>query len=115
LARVFSRCAIYAQASQTLPQSVEGFGISLLEAGFFGCPIAAFRSGGVAEAVDEGVNAVLVGESDVQGLGVAISQLISDPQRRRRFSQAGPAYARRFSWGKSARALADFASQAALR
>jgi phosphatidylinositol alpha-1,6-mannosyltransferase len=110
LATVYSECTIYAQASQTLPRSVEGFGISLLEAGFFGCPIAAFRSGGVAEAVREGVSATLVNEGDVAGLGAAIETLIADPDLRRRYGAAGREYARGFAWSETARTLCDFST-----
>ena len=108
LSALYERCSIYAQASQELPRSVEGFGISLLEAGFFGCPIAAFRSGGVAEAVVEGRSAIIVDEGDVPALSGAIGKLIGDPELRRAFGKAGREHALGFSWEKSARTLCDF-------
>ena len=64
LARVYASATVYAQASRTLPQSVEGFGISFLEASFHGCPVAAYRSGGVEEAVGDGETGLLVPEGD---------------------------------------------------
>ncbi len=108
LAALYRTCTIYAQASQTLPASVEGFGISLLEAGFFGCPIAAFHSGGVAEAVRNGVNSTLVPEGDVAALSAAILALISDADMRRRYGGAGKEFARSFSWPDSAGMLVKY-------
>ena len=109
LAMMYSRCTIYAQASQTLPQSVEGFGISLLEAGYYGCPIAAFRSGGVSEAVQDGRSGILVAEGDVADLSAAIARLIADPELRQQYGAAGREYALGFAWSRSARSLVDFA------
>jgi phosphatidylinositol alpha-1,6-mannosyltransferase len=105
LAAIYDRCTVYAQASQTLPRSVEGFGISLLEAAYFGCPIAAFRSGGVSEAVRESDNALLVDEGDVPSLSAAIQRLIAEPELRQAFGAAGRKFARSFSWEDSARIL----------
>ena len=50
-------------------------GISLLEAGYYGCPVAAFASGGVGEAVQEGRSALLVSEGDVVGLSMALGRI----------------------------------------
>ncbi len=105
---LYAGATIYAQASRTLPRSVEGFGISLLEAGFFGCPIAAFRSGGIAEAVADGKSATLVAEGDVAGLSRSISKLLDDPALRLDYGEAGRQFARQFSWAASARTFCDY-------
>jgi phosphatidylinositol alpha-1,6-mannosyltransferase len=108
LATLYTHCTIYVQASRTLARSVEGFGISLLEAGFFGRPIAAFRSGGVNEAVADGSSAILVEEGDIAGLSAAIARLVADPGMRRDLGAAGRVLADKFSWQTSAEQLAQF-------
>src|ERR1035437_8904579 len=60
LARTYQQCDIFAMTSRTLPKSVEGFGITYLEAGFHGKPVIGYRSGGVAEAVVDGETGLLV-------------------------------------------------------
>jgi phosphatidylinositol alpha-1,6-mannosyltransferase len=106
---LYARCAIYAQASHRAGNSVEGFGISLLEAQFHGCPAVSCRTGGVPEAVREGETALLVPENDQPALTEALARLIADPALRLALGNAGRAFARRFSWEDSARILAEAA------
>ena len=88
LGEVYAGATVYAQASRTLPQSVEGFGITFLEAAAHGCPATAWRSGGVAEAVLDGKTGLLVEEGDIAGLAAAVGRLLVDANcvyvRRRR-------------------------------
>ena len=105
LAAVYARATVYAQASVTLPRSVEGFGLSFLEASFHGCPVAAYRSGGVEAAVADGETGLLVPEGDRAGLAGAVGRLLDDPALRARLGGAGRAFARGFSWERSARTL----------
>jgi phosphatidylinositol alpha-1,6-mannosyltransferase len=104
---LYARCAIYAQASHRAGNSVEGFGISLLEAQFHGCPVVSCRTGGVAEAVRDGETGFLVPENDQPALTGALTRLIADPGLRFALGDAGRAFARRFSWEDSARILAQ--------
>ena len=105
LSRVYAAATVYVQASRTLPQSVEGFGISFLEASFHGCPVAAFRSGGVDEAVRDGETGLLVPEGDLPALAAAVGRLLGDDALRARMGAAGREFARGFSWEESARIL----------
>ena len=105
LVAAYQRATVYAQASLTLPQSVEGFGITFLEASFHGCPVAAYRSGGVGEAVRDGETGLLVPEGDLPALAAAISRLLDDPDLCTRLGEAGKKFARGFSWDESARTI----------
>ena len=105
LGAVYARATLYAQASRTLAQSVEGFGISFLEASLYGCPVAAFRSGGVEEAVRDGETGVLVPEGDLPALAAAMGGLLAEPATRSRLGAAGQIFARGFHWEASARTL----------
>ncbi len=106
---VYRRATVYVQASVTLPNSIEGFGLSFLEASFHGCPVAAYRSGGVTEAVANGETGLLVPEGDRAALADAVGRLLDDPALRGQLGEAGRAFARGFRWEKSARVLCEAA------
>ncbi len=105
LAQAYGACDLYAMASVTLPGSVEGFGMTLLEAGFYGKPVVAWRSGGIPEAVVEGVTGQLVEEHDVDGLGRVIAAFMDDPARCRAMGEAGARHARSLGWEAAAAIL----------
>ena len=109
LGPIYAACTLYAQASRTLAQSVEGFGISFLEASLHGRPVAAYVTGGVAEAVIDGETGLLVPEGDSVALAAAIERLLVDLALRTRLGDGGRRYAARFDWKHSARVLCDFA------
>ena len=112
LGDIYRRATVYAQASVTLSDSVEGFGISFLEASFHGCPVVAYRSGGVAEAVADGETGLLVPEGDRTGLAAAVSRLLDDQALRTRLGETGRGFARGFRWEPSAQALCEAAHNA---
>ena len=105
LPALYRRATLYAQASLTLPQSIEGFGITFLEASFHGCPVAAYRSGGIDEAVRDGETGLLVPEGDEAALARAIHRLLEDPALRKRLGEAGRNFSRGFLWEDSWRIL----------
>ena len=105
LAGVYAGATLYVQASRTLARSVEGFGLTFLEASFHGCPVAAYRSGGVGEAVLDGETGLLVAEGDEAALAEAIRRLLEDGALRGRLGRRGREFARNFRWEDSAAAL----------
>ncbi|MFH1402998.1 MAG: glycosyltransferase family 4 protein [Candidatus Altiarchaeota archaeon] len=72
-----------------LPSTREGFGIVLAEAGACGKPVVAYKSGGVVEVVEEGVNGFLVEPRDVDALAGRIKELLSDDRLSREMGSAG--------------------------
>lgn len=58
---------------------IEGFGITFLEAAASGKPVVGGASGGVAEAVVDGVTGVLVPPTDVDAVAAAIIRLLRNP------------------------------------
>ncbi len=115
LAVVYARCTLYVQASQTLARSVEGFGLSFLEAGFYGKPSAGFRSGGVVEAVVDGETGLLVPEGDVPALTEAIARLLGEGALRERMGVAAREHALELRWENAARVLSGAAERLILR
>lgn len=93
-----------------LTSAKEGWGISVLEAAACGTPSVASDSPGLREAVVPGETGVLVPHGDVPALAAAIRSLLEDEPRRRAMGRASRAFAARFSWDASARAV-----EAALR
>jgi len=71
------------------PALIEGLGVSLLQAASAGVPIVATRAGGIPEIVHDGVNGRLVEPGDSEELFRAISELLGNPDLRRRFGVAG--------------------------
>lgn len=68
---------------------VESFGIVYLEANACGVPVVAGRSGGVAEAVEDGVSGLLVDPDCPDMIAEAIVRLLSDDELRRQLGRHG--------------------------
>jgi radical SAM protein with 4Fe4S-binding SPASM domain len=62
-------------------RDVEGFGVALLEAAASGLPAVAARSGGMPEAVEDGVSGLLVPPADPAATALALASLLADPAR----------------------------------
>lgn len=82
-----------------IPGDTEGFGIVFSEAALAGIPIVASRSGGVVDAVEDGVSGLLVPPGDYPAMVEAISSLLRDEPRRLHMGRAaGERACRLFSW-----------------
>ncbi len=68
---------------------VEGFGMVCLEAALYGLPVVASKSGGVPEAVVDGVTGVLTSPTDVKKIAVDIIALMSDQKKQQAMGEAG--------------------------
>lgn len=92
---------------------VEGFGMVFLEASASGVPVIGGRSGGVVDAVSDGVSGVLVDGTSVEAVAEAVGAMLSDPARRAQYGAEGRAWARRFSWSYAAARVRALSSGAA--
>jgi phosphatidylinositol alpha-1,6-mannosyltransferase len=68
--------------------SVEGFGLSFIEAAAYGAPSVAGSEGGAADAVAHGLTGLVCNGSDQEQVTEAIRSLLDDPERRRRMGEA---------------------------
>jgi phosphatidylinositol alpha-1,6-mannosyltransferase len=97
-------CDLLVQMSRESPDGgAEGFGIVCLEAGAAGKPVVAGRSGGLSDAVVDGVTGLLVDPNDVAEIADGILTVLLDPDMAARFGQEGQARAQRFTWDHMAR------------
>jgi glycosyltransferase involved in cell wall biosynthesis len=71
------------------PASMEGLGVSLLQAAACGVPLVGGRAGGIPEIVRPGLNGELVEPGDVAGLAAAADRLLASEALRRRYGTAG--------------------------
>jgi phosphatidylinositol alpha-1,6-mannosyltransferase len=79
----------------------EGFGIVCLEAASCGKPVVAGRSGGLVDAVEDGVTGILVDPEDPAAVAEALIAVLSDAALARRLGQAGrERVLTRFTWEK---------------
>jgi phosphatidylinositol alpha-1,6-mannosyltransferase len=103
LAAAYASCDAFVLAARDEPDSVEGFGLVLLEAGACARPCVATRAGGMAEAVRDGETGLIVPANDAQALTAAITRLLTDPALARRLGEAGRRHASaEGSWARTA-------------
>jgi len=79
LCQLYRRCTIYISPSEDDEGDVEGFGISLLEAGSYGKPVIAGRSGGVSDAVLDHQTGLLVDSRNLEEIRTALVTLLDKP------------------------------------
>jgi glycosyltransferase involved in cell wall biosynthesis len=96
---LFQHCQFF-----VMPSRVEPFGIVNLEAMAAGKAIIASRTGGIPEAIEDGVEGLLVEPCNITQLSDAIKRLIYDSPLREELGRNGRHKIDRgiFSWGKSA-------------
>lgn len=90
--RVFyNACDIYVMNSRIVDASkdVEGFGITFLEASACAKPVIGGRSGGVVDAVADGVSGYLVDPEDIPQLSEKLLALVTDAELRQTMGQQG--------------------------
>lgn len=85
---------------------IEGFGIVYLEANCYGKPVIGGRSGGAVEAIEHGVNGLLVDPESTNEIGQAIISLLVNEKKAEELADRGKRrVAMRFDWAVQAREL----------
>lgn len=113
----YDACDVYVMPSREIPEKgdIEGFGITYLEANAFGKPVIGGKSGGVSEAVIDGVTGLLVDPGDVEAIAVACVRLLGDPELAGRLGNQGRDRIRReFNWDAICSDLSEILGEAAL-
>ncbi len=86
----------------------EGFGLSFLEANACGTPVIGTYTGGIPEAVEDGVSGLLVPPCDDEAIAEALLRLLTDREYARLLGEQGRQRAlTEFSWDHVARRLME--------
>jgi glycosyltransferase involved in cell wall biosynthesis len=97
-----------------VPSRREGYGMVAREAMAWGRPVVAAAVGGLVDAIEDGVDGLLVPRRDAADLRAAVERLLGDAELRRRLGNAAHARARvRFSRNASSSELAQAYADAA--
>jgi len=92
-------CDIFIMPSRDISGDFEGFGIVYLEANLCGKPVIAGNSGGVRDAVVDGVTGLMVDPEKADNIGTAIIHLLNDPELRNKLGEQGRQRAlKEFDW-----------------
>jgi len=103
----FASADVFAMPSKTTREDVEGFGTVFLEAGLFGKPSVGTNSGGIPEAIVDGVTGIVVQEGDLDALTEALREMVSDDEKSRTIgNNAQRLVSSKFTWDASCAALA---------
>ena len=77
----YDACDLFVMVSRQHEETVEGFGLSFLEAWHAGKAVLGGRHGGVVEVIDDGVDGTLVDPESVDSVAKAILSVIGDVSR----------------------------------
>lgn len=103
LKKIYSASKVYVMASRTLHETgdSEGFGITFLEANACGCPVIGSYEGGIPDAVENGVNGLLVSSDSPNEISKSIKKLFSNEDYRENLVKKGMArVSEKFTWEK---------------
>jgi len=90
IAALYTLCDVFAlPTGEDANGQVEGFGLVFAEAGAYGKPVVAGRSGGVVDAVQDGVTGRVVDPTDVNEISVAIQYFLDRPATAQKMGGAG--------------------------
>jgi glycosyltransferase involved in cell wall biosynthesis len=70
------------------PSRMEGFGLTVIEAGAAGCAVVATATTGMTEILTDGVNGLIVPVEDPEGLRAALARLVVDRSLREKLGAA---------------------------
>jgi len=91
LIALYNACDVFVMPSREIPEEgdIEGFGITYLEANACSKPVIAGRSGGILDAVVDGITGILVNPESPNEIADAIIELLCNRQLREKMGQAG--------------------------
>lgn len=99
----YQLCDVFVMVPRQIGPDVEGFGTVYLEANQFGKPVVAGRSGGVSEAVSDGVTGVLVEPENKDQIAEAIIKILSDENLAKKLGEQGKERGEKeFNWNMQA-------------
>jgi len=109
----YNLCDVFAMLNrEEADGDLEGFGMVFLEANATGKPVIGGRSGGTADAIEEGKTGFLVDADRLDELTAMLRMLLTDANLRRRLGDAGRDRVQcEFQWRDRARKLHDVSTE----
>ncbi|MDD3371120.1 MAG: glycosyltransferase family 4 protein, partial [Alphaproteobacteria bacterium] len=99
---LLSNLDVFAMPVRRVGSSVEGFGVSYIEAGWYGVPCLAGRGGGAAEAVVDGKTGLVCDGGNLGDIAAKLLRLLDDDIFRSACGEAAKARARaEFPWSRA--------------
>ncbi|MEK7500465.1 MAG: glycosyltransferase family 4 protein, partial [Patescibacteria group bacterium] len=86
---LYSKATLFALTPKELPGDYEGFGIVYLEAGFFGLPVVGTKTGGVAQAIEDGTTGLLAEPGNTLSIQNTLQKMLSEPTLATQYGKAG--------------------------
>ena len=93
------------------PSMYEGFGLPALESMAAGTPVISSNAGSLPEVLGDA--AVFVEPADEKGMAAAMTDLLTQPEKRRKMAERGREWARRYKWEDAARKTVQIYEEAA--
>jgi phosphatidylinositol alpha-1,6-mannosyltransferase len=108
LADHYSLGDVFLMPNRALPDGdTEGFGLVFLEANAAGLPAIAGRDGGSTDAVQDGVNGLVVDGNSVTEIGIAMRRLFESSALREKLAQHGLERASSMDWSRRSAAFLE--------
>lgn len=112
LATWYRHCTLFAMPSRQLDtKDVEGFGIVFLEAGLFEKPVIGGNSGGIPDAIEDGVTGFLVDPTNKKEIAEKIIFLLQNEKQASKMGKAGKERVEKyFQWEKQVKKIEQLLS-----
>jgi cellulose synthase/poly-beta-1,6-N-acetylglucosamine synthase-like glycosyltransferase/glycosyltransferase involved in cell wall biosynthesis/O-antigen/teichoic acid export membrane protein len=109
-----AKAALFAKSWVAVqPSMVEGWGITNIEANYFGVPVVAANTDGLKDSVRDGYNGILVKPQDPDAIEQAIVHILNDSVLRKTLSRNAKQWAQNFNWDDSATQFSSLLQQLA--
>jgi phosphatidylinositol alpha-1,6-mannosyltransferase len=88
-AAFYQLCDAFVMTPRQIGPDAEGFGTVYLEANQYGKPVVASRSGGVAEAVMDGVTGIVVEPENINQIAEGVIKILSEENLAKKLGEQG--------------------------
>jgi phosphatidylinositol alpha-1,6-mannosyltransferase len=112
LPAIYNSATVYLGVSRLEPKSVEGFGISLVEASACGLPVIGGRSGGIPDTIRHGETGLLVDPTNHREVAGAVDAVLSDTTLADALGAGGRrAVETHFNWNRVTRDMIEIGEE----
>lgn len=98
LEALYQRSDVFVLPAENSGTAFEGFGLTYLEANAYGKPVVGTYDCGAEDAIQDGVNGLLIPQRDAKALAQAVLKLLDDRALAREMGQRGSDLAKQRDW-----------------